>query len=148
MRAFIWFRALAVTLAFFTLGHTVGTRHAITHDAREAAVVSAMQGFRVPVMGFHRSYWEFYRGFSISITVLLATLMVIAWQVATLSRRDPRGALPLAVTLLLACVAQAVLSFVYFFTAPIVISALAAIFAAVGTALLTRETPRGSTTAS
>ena len=78
-----WFRALAVVLAFFTLGHTVGTIHAITNTPQEAGVINAMQGYRVPVMGFERTYWEFYRGFSVSITVLLATLMVIAWQLGT-----------------------------------------------------------------
>ena len=139
MKAWIWFRALAVVLAFFTLGHTVGTRHAITNDPQEAAVVNAMQGFRVPVMGFHRTYWEFFRGFSVTITIMLATLMVIAWQLGTLSRRDPRAALPLAVTVLIACVAQAIVSVVYFFTAPIITSVLAVICAAMGTLLLTRQ---------
>ena len=130
MKASIWFRALAVVLAFFTFGHTVGTLHAITNDPQEAAVLNTMKGFRVPVMGFHRTYWEFYRGFSVSITFLLATLMVIAWQLATLSRRDPRSAFPIAVTVLLACVAQAIVAVVYFFTAPIITSVLAVICAA------------------
>ncbi len=143
MKPVIWFRALAVVLAFFTLGHTVGTRHAITSDARETAVLTAMNGFRVPVMGFERTYWQFYRGFSVSITVLLATLMVIAWQLGDLSRRDPRAAMPIATTVLIACVAQLILSFVYFFTAPIIMSVLAVICAAAGTALLARDA-RGS----
>jgi hypothetical protein len=47
----------------------------------------------------------------VSISVLLATLMVIAWQLWTLSRRDPRAALPLAITVLVACAAQLVVSF-------------------------------------
>jgi|ERR1051325_2122695 len=144
MKPSIWFRALAVVFAFFTLGHTVGTRHAITTAPQEAAVIAAMQGYRVPVMGYERSYWEFYRGFSVSITILLATLMVIAWQLATLSRRDPRAALPLAVTLLIACLGQAIISFLYFFTAPIITSVLSVICAAIGTALLARDANRGS----
>ena len=144
MKPAIWFRVLAFVLGFFTLGHTVGTRHSITSAPQEAAVLAAMQGFRVPVMGFERTYWEFYRGFSVSISVLLATLMVIAWQLAGLSRRDPRGALPLAVTVLVACFAQLVVSFAYFFTAPIIMSALALICAGIGTALLAREAGRTS----
>jgi len=145
MKPSIWFRALAIVLAFFTLGHTVGTRHAITTAPQEAAVVAAMQGYRVPVMGFERSYWEFYRGFSVSISVLFATLMVIAWQVATLSRRNPRAALPLAVTLLVACIGQATICLIYFFTAPIITSVLSVICAAAGTGLLARDANRGTT---
>ena len=98
-----------------------------------------MQGYRVPVMGFLRTYWEFYRGFSVYITVLLATLMVLAWQLGTLSRRNPREALPLAITLLLACVGQTIVSFIYFFGAPMVMSTLATICAAVGAALTARD---------
>jgi len=143
MKPVMWFRALAVVLALFALGHAVGTRHAVTTDTREAAVISAMNGFRVPVMGFERTYWEFYRGFSVFITVLLAALMVIAWQLGGLSRRDARGALPIATTVLVACVGQLILAFVYFFTAPIIMCALAVICAGVGTALLAREA-RGS----
>ncbi|HJP87031.1 MAG TPA: hypothetical protein VJ852_13660 [Gemmatimonadaceae bacterium] len=144
MKAHIWFRALAVVLALFTLGHTLGTRHAITSDPREALVLTAMQGFRVPVMGFHRTYFEFYRGFSITISILLAILMIVAWQVAALSRRAPRATLPFALTLLLACIGQTVVVFIYFFTAPMILSVLAVICAGVGVALLAREAGRPS----
>src|SRR2546430_3582297 len=88
MKPIIWFRALAVVLAIFTVGHTVGTRHAITTAPEEAAVIAAMQGYSVPVMGFLRTYWEFYRGFSVYISVLLATLMVLAWQLGTLRSEE------------------------------------------------------------
>ena len=139
MKPWIWYRALAVILALFTLGHTVGTIHAVTTAPEEAAVIAAMQGYQVPVMGFLRTYWEFYRGFSLSITVLLAALAVIAWQLATLSRRNQREALPLGVTVLLACVGQAILSFLYFFTAPIVMSLAAVVCAGMAFALVARE---------
>jgi hypothetical protein len=142
MKPWIWYRALAVILAIFTLGHTLGTRHAVTTAPEEAAVIAGMQGYRVPVMGFLRTYWEFYRGFSVSISVLLAALMVIAWQLATLSRRNPREALPLGVTVLLACVGQAIVSFSYFFTAPMVMSVAAVVCAGIGVALVARDASR------
>ena len=139
MKSWIWFRALAVVLAIFTLGHTLGTRHAITATPEESAVISGMQQYRVPVMGFTRSYWEFYRGFSLTISVLLAALMVIAWQVGTLSRRDPKEARPFAIAVLGACIANAIVSFSYFFTAPMVTSTIAVACAAVGVALVQRD---------
>ena len=139
MKASIWFRALAVILALFTLGHTIGTVGAVTAAPEEAAVIAAMQGYRVPVMGFLRTYWEFYRGFSISISTLLAVLAVIAWQIGSLSQRNPRAALPLAITVLIACVAQAIVCFLYFFTAPIALSSVAVVCAAIATALVRRD---------
>jgi len=140
----IWFRALAVILAFYTLGHSVGTRHAITTAPEEAAVITGMQGYRVPVMGFLRSYWDFYRGFSVTISVLLAALAVIAWQTGTLSRRSPREALPFAYTLLIACSANALVSFAYFFTAPMVTSTLSVVCAGIGAALVAKDAGRAS----
>ncbi|HEY3133191.1 MAG TPA: hypothetical protein VGJ47_01050, partial [Gemmatimonadaceae bacterium] len=126
-------------LGIFTLGHTVGTRHAVTKAPGEAAVITSMQQYQVPVMGFLRTYWDFYRGFSISISVLFAALMVIAWQLGTLSRRNPREAFPLAVTILIACIANAFVSFAYFFTAPMVMSTATVICAAMGVALIRKE---------
>jgi uncharacterized protein YndB with AHSA1/START domain len=136
---------LAVVLAIFTLGHTLGTRQAITATPEEAAVINEMQQYRAPVMGFLRSYWEFYRGFSITISVLLAALMVIAWQVGRLSRRNPQEAFPFAITLLVACVANAIVSFSYFFTAPMVTSTVAVACAGVAVALVRREAREIST---
>jgi hypothetical protein len=138
MKPKIWYRALAVVLAFFTLGHTIGTRHAVTPAPEEAAVISAMQGYQVPVMGFLRTYWDFYRGFSVSISTLLAALAVIAWQLGTLAERNPRQAMPLAITVLLACIGQVVISLIYFFTAPMITSVLAFISAAIGATLTAR----------
>jgi D-alanyl-lipoteichoic acid acyltransferase DltB (MBOAT superfamily) len=143
MKSWIWFRALSVILAIFTLGHTVGTRQAITTAPEEAAVIAGMQQYRVPVMGFLRSYWDFYRGFSVTISVLLAALMVIAWQLGSLSRRNPSEALPFAVTILIACVANAIVSFTYFFSAPMVTSTLAVLCAGVGVLLVRREQRSG-----
>src|SRR3954466_1076081 len=139
MKSWRWLRALAVILAIFTLGHTVGTISSITNSPKEAVVINTMQSRRFSVMGFPRSYWEFYRGFSVSITVLLAVLAMIAWQLGTLARRNPGAALPIAVTVLAACIANAVVSVEYFFTAPIVLSAAAVICAAVAVVLLTKE---------
>ena len=50
-----------------------------------------MQAFRFPVMGFDRSHWDFYRGFALTDSVLMAVMAVIAWQLAAVARRSPRA---------------------------------------------------------
>jgi len=139
LRARRWLRATAVILAFFALGHTLGTAvPRVTHGAEEAAVFRAMQGFRFPVMGFTRSYWEFYRGFAITISVLQAALAIVAWQTATLAGREPRAALPLATTVLVTCLALTFVSLAFFFYGPIVTAAAASACAAAGVWCLRR----------
>jgi hypothetical protein len=112
-------------------------REGESHASGRAIARRAVRELRE--MGFLRTYWEFYRGFSITITVLLAALALFAWQIGTLSRRNPREAVPLATTMVIACVANGIVAFMYFFTAPMVISTLAVICAAVGLALTRRE---------
>jgi hypothetical protein len=125
-------RTLGVILAVFAAGHTLGTAAPhVTRGAQEAAVFRAMQTFSFPIMGFERSYWDFYRGFALTISVLLAVMAAIAWQVGGLAQREPRLALPVAVTVLLGCLGVAVISWFFFFGAPIVFSAGAVILSSV-----------------
>jgi succinate dehydrogenase hydrophobic anchor subunit len=139
-RARLWMRATAVILAFFAVGHTLGTAAPrVTHGAEEAALFRAMQGFRFPVMGFTRSYWEFYRGFAITISVLQVALAIVAWQTATLAGREPRAAIPLATTVLVTCLALTVVSLAFFFYGPIATAAAASACAAAGVWSLRRR---------
>jgi hypothetical protein len=127
-----WLRATAVVLALFALGHTLGTASPkVMRGAPEAALFAAMQSFQFPMMGFTRSYWDFYRGFAITIGMLQAALAVFAWQTGTLAARDPVGAKPFAFTVLATCIGFTVLSALFFFTVPIVMAGVASLTAAI-----------------
>jgi hypothetical protein len=139
-RSSAWLRALSIVLGLFALGHTLGTASPkVTRGMRESIVFSAMKGFRFPVMGFERSYWDFYRGFAITISVLMVVMAVVAWQAADLARRDARAAVPFAWTLLVGSVGLLVVSWGFFFTAPVVCSAGAVLCALMGVVALRRE---------
>ena len=128
MKASTWLRALAVLMALFTLGHTLGTAAPrVTRGAPEAAVFLAMQSFRFPMMGFDRTHWDFYRGFAITGSILMLFMAIVAWQVGDIARRVPNGEMPLAVTLLFGSIGLLVVCWCFFFAVPIVFSALAVI---------------------
>ena len=119
-------KILSAILFLFALGHTLGTAVPRVHrGASEAAVFEAMKSFRFPIMGFTRSYWDFYRGFAITITLLLLMLAAITWQLAVIAQRNAREALPIALTLLLGCAGLLILGYEFFFSGPIVISVVA-----------------------
>jgi hypothetical protein len=140
MKPRIWLRALSIVLFVFAAGHTLGTAAPrVTRGAREAAVFDAMQSFRFPVMGFDRSYWDFYRGFALTISILQLALAVFAWQLATVNERGGRVALPMAVTLLCSCVGLLVLSCLFFFGGPIAFSALAVVLSTIVVVAIARE---------
>lgn len=141
MKARTWLRGLAGVLALFALGHTLGTAvPKVTRGPSEAAVFRTMQSFRFPVMGFERTYWDFYRGFALIISVLLVLMAMIAWQLSTVSEHDPRRALPMAVTLQLGCAGLLVLSRLFFFGGPIIMSLAATLCATVVVMMLARAT--------
>jgi hypothetical protein len=140
MKSWIWLRTLSIILFLFAAGHTLGTAAPrVTRGAREAAVFDAMQGFRFPVMGFDRSYWDFYRGFALTISVLQLALALFAWQIAGVGKQSARLAWPMTITLWFACAGLFVLSCLFFFGGPIVFAAVAVALSTVGAALTIRE---------
>jgi hypothetical protein len=139
-----WLRGLAVLLALYALGHTLGTASPkVTRGPRESMVFFAMQSYRFPVLGFERSYWDFYRGFALTISVLMAVMAIVAWQVAAIARRHPADAVPMAVTLLFGSVGLFMLAWMFFFTPPIVFSAVAVGCAGMAVARLRAAAGRG-----
>jgi hypothetical protein len=140
MTASTWLRTLAVVLAIFTAGHTIGTAAPhVTRGADQAAVFAAMQAFHFRVMGFDRTYWEFYRGFALTISLLLLVMTGIAWQLGWLAQRFPRQTLPMAIALQLTCVGLLALSWTFFFGGPIAISVVAVLSATAAVRRLARE---------
>lgn len=143
MKPWIWLRILAVLLGLFAVGHTIGTAAPkVTRGPQEAAVFATMQDFRFAVMGFERSYWDFHRGFALIVTVQLLLMAAIAWQLGTLSKQSRRMALPMAITLLLGCVGLLVLSWLFFFGAPIVSAGLCVVCCSVAVAMLAQNADR------
>jgi hypothetical protein len=134
MRATLLYKVSAALLVLFALGHTIGFRRV---DPRWNAngVVSGMRGVTFDVQGFQRSYWDFFAGFGLFVTVFLVFAAILAWQLGSMS---PQGlaAIPVVRWSFAVCfVAIAALTWRYFFIAPGVFSSLVAL-ALVGAAWL------------
>jgi hypothetical protein len=140
MRATLVLKSLSVILFLFALGHTLGTSSPqVQRGPAEAAVFRAMQSYRFPIMGFTRSYWDFYRGLAITAGILMFALAAIAWQLAGIAQRHGREALLIAGTLLLGCVGMLIVGFEFLFAIPIVFSAVTVLLAMAGVVLLLRR---------
>jgi hypothetical protein len=132
MKPWIWLRVAAALQAFFTFGHTVGgiPRKAI-HGLQEQALFDAMRALQFDVMGSTRSNWDFYRGFSITVSIAFAVLTVLLWQLATMSRAQPANARPLVATILVGELLIAFVSLNDFFIIPSVTAVLVSLCLAV-----------------
>jgi hypothetical protein len=73
-------------------------------------------------MGFSRTYWDFYVGFGLFVTVFLLLAVVLAWQLGSLPPESLALMRGTAWAFALCFAAITVLSWKYFFIIPIVFS--------------------------
>ena len=119
MKASILYRISSVLLLLFAAGHTSGFPWS---DPNWGVNLGSMQSTHFYVMGISRTYWDFYVGFGLFVSVFLLLAVVLAWQLGGLPpeslalMRGTRWAFALCF------VAITVLSWKYFFIVPIVFS--------------------------
>jgi hypothetical protein len=89
------------------------------------------------VMGFERTFMDFYSGFGLMIGVNLLAEAVLLWLLADVLASDPTRARRLAVVFFLMNVAATALAGIYLFTAPLVLSG--AVTVCLGAAILLHQ---------
>ena len=120
-------RLAAVLLAIFGIGHTLGILLAPNRGPEEEGLFSAMRNFHFDVMGSSCTHWNFYRGSIFVISVAIALIAVLIWQLSNLMRTEGRQIRPLLLSLLIGDFFFAVLSWIYFFPFPAILTSLAAV---------------------
>ena len=75
---------------------------------------------RFLVMGNTRTFWDFYRGMGLGITIFLTAEAIIFWQLGSLAKTDARRIRPILITFLVAYFVLAVNSYTYFFLGPVI----------------------------
>ena len=71
MKTAWWYRASSLLLVLFAVGHTLGFRKTDVWPDKVKPVVAGMQTVYFPADGFLRSYWDFYVGFGLFVTVMM-----------------------------------------------------------------------------
>jgi hypothetical protein len=115
------YRIAAVLILLFDLGHSAGYPWS---DPKWGVDTVAMRSTRFQILGFSRTYWDFYVGFGLFVSVFLLLAAVLAWQLGGVPRQSWPLVRVMAWTLALCFAAVTVLSWMYFFTIPIVFSGL------------------------
>jgi hypothetical protein len=122
MKPSILYRIAAVLLVLFAIGHTFGFWQA-QPEWNADSVIASMRSVHFDAQGFNRTYWDFYLGFGLFVSVFLLLAAVLSWQMGSL----PAGTLAQlrgpVWALVLCFAAVTVLSWRYFFIIAIVLSA-------------------------
>lgn len=126
---------IASALLFLHTGlHLLADRGAPEPGAQLIAS-SAMKSNPFQVMGVTRTFWDFYRGFSLFGTILMLAAAVVLWQVATLAKKDAAAVRPIIATFAFAFLATALCAYKFLVPPPAIMElVIAAIlgFAAIG----------------
>jgi hypothetical protein len=121
MTASLLYHSAAVLLVLYAAGHTMGFQR-VDPTWGIDSFVSGLRTTQFNVQGRRHSYWDFYVGFGLFVTVLLAFAAVLAWQLGGLPAAT-LATMPLITWGLAACfVAATAVTWRYFFAAPIVFS--------------------------
>jgi len=115
----VLYRIAAVLILLFDVGHSAGYPWS---DPAWGPAPAVMRSGHFRVFGFTRTYLDFYLGFGLFVSVFLLFAAIVAWQLGSLpppTRTMLRGT---AWALALCFAAVSVLSWMYFFTIPIVFS--------------------------
>jgi hypothetical protein len=125
MSASLLYRISAVLLVLFAAGHTVGFWQ-VDPSWNAEAVVGGMKSVRFPVQGFTRSYWDFFIGFGLFVTVLLLFSALVAWRWGGLSHEQLATMAIERWSFALCYIVIAGMTWRYFFMAPGIFATLVA----------------------
>jgi uncharacterized protein YndB with AHSA1/START domain len=122
------FRLATYVLILFFLGHTLGALINIpSFGTAGDAVLAAMRSTQFRCQTSDCTWFGFYMGFGIFVSIFFLATAAIAWYLGGLDRPRQRALAPIAWMLFLAYAANAVVAWTYFFIAPQVFATLVAV---------------------
>lgn len=123
MKPLTFLRAASVLSFLYFLGHSTAVPWTPSDGGATSTVIGLMKSYRFEVLGSERTYWDFYEGFGLTVSVFLLLEAVVLWFLATLAVKDAQRLKPIVVAFLVANVAQLILVVRFFFLPPIVLTA-------------------------
>jgi len=144
MKPVAFLRIASVLTLIHSILHTIGGVFGKPDPGASATAWAAMKANEFTVFGLTRSYFEFYRGLGLGITIFLTAEAIVFWQLGTLARTDAVRLRPVIATFMIAYLVFALNSYVYFFFMPVIVEILIA--ACLGMAIATAKATQQVTT--
>jgi hypothetical protein len=121
MRASLLYRISSILLVLFAIDHTVGFSQ-IDPAWHVDSLVESMKSVHFNVNGSERTYWDFFFGFGLFVTVLMLFASSVAWQLGGLPPSTLAAMRASAWGFAISFAVIAWLSWRYFFIIPLVFS--------------------------
>jgi hypothetical protein len=127
MKPVIFLRIASVLTFLHAALHTIGGVFGGAAPGVQQATVAVMKANEFAVLGVTRSYWDFYMGFGLVVSVFLTMEAVVFWQLGSLAKADALRLRPVVATFLIGYLGAAVVSYRYFFAGPVITEILIAL---------------------
>jgi hypothetical protein len=122
----VWLRIAAGLTLIHAVLHTVGGVFGDVGPGPAAVAVQAMKVNQFLLLGHLRSYWDFYRGMGLGVTIFLTAEGIVFWQLASLSKNEVWRLRSVLMTFSIAYLVFSINSYRYFFIAPVIVEILIA----------------------
>lgn len=126
MRPTRWLRAASILTLIHAILHTIGGVYSPPDPGPQQIAVDAMKSNTFLLMGHTRSFWAFYHGMGLAVTIFLVVEAIVFWVIGTLVRDSRADLRDLLVVFVIGYMALAVNSLRYFFIAPVIVELLIA----------------------
>lgn len=137
MKPYHFLRIASLLTLLHAALHTIGGVFGKVDPGPAALAVSAMIANQFLVFGLQRSYWDFYMGLGLAVTILLTAEAVAFWMLATLAKKDAMALRPILMVFFFGYLALAANSYFNFFFGPVVAEVMIAV--CLGFAILKAE---------
>lgn len=137
MKPVVFLRIASVLTMIHSILHTIGGVFGKPSPGVAAMTVETMKANAFSAMGVTRTYFDFFRGLGLAVTIFLTIEAVVFWQLGTLAKTDAVRLRPIIASFLVAYLAMAVNSYAYFFSGPVIAEFL--IVGCLGMAILTAK---------
>jgi hypothetical protein len=126
MKPVLFLRVASILTLIHAVLHTIGGVFGHIDPGAASVAVEAMKVNTFPLMGHTRSFWDFYRGMGIGVSISLTVEGVAFWLLGSLARHDAARLRPILATFAIGYLALSVNSYTYFFLGPVIAEILIA----------------------
>jgi hypothetical protein len=128
MTSTLFLRIASVLTLIHCVLHTIGGLLSKPNNgAEEIAVIDAMKSHHFNVMGSMRSYWDFFFGYGLGVTLNLFIQAILFWMLASFVKTSPATVRPIVALFFVNWALLSIISFKYFFIAPGITEVLIAV---------------------
>ncbi len=124
MKATLFVRIASVLVFVHAILHTIGGVFGKVEAGPATIAVTAMKANQFLAFGNQRTFWQFYLGLGLAVTIFLVMDSIVLWLLAPLISSYPKQVRPVLAAFAIGYLAFAVDSFRFFFLGPVAVEIL------------------------